>query len=103
MRYVRMLSLKQLAAEAVPQNVRLKELHDDVTKLIEYYRTTHVACEHGTMWPYKCNQVDGKVAYACGCKEEWGNGMWIRDLATCERECECMGVCGWDGVMCRAV
>ncbi len=71
----------------VPYGAILKDIPSDIIALIKYHRGTIVICEHGTAWTYKRNQINGKVTYACGCEEEWNNGMWIRDLVACNWWC----------------
>ena len=84
-------TLKQLAAEAVPQDVILTNLHKDVATIIEYNKLKVKTCTHKTTWTCRRNEVNGAVAFTCGCVEQWKNDEYVKDVADC------------DSIVCRRV
>ncbi len=90
----KVMSLKGLAAEAVPLDTSLVNLPIDITKLLEHYRTIITTCEHNTTWSYRRGQVHGVVMYACGCEEEWSRSKREHYNVTCRKwTCVGYGVC----------
>ncbi len=99
-----MLSLKNLAAEAVPEDALLTNLHEDVVAIIQHNKPVLKTCKHGTIWSFKRYKINGSVTYTCGCVEEWHGNEWIHDIIICEErvgsEWGCVGcgcVCGVEG------
>ena len=99
-----MKSLKQLAAEVVPQDVVPEELHNDIAVLVKYNRITTKTCKHVTQWTCQRGKISGAVTYTCGCSEEWCDGKWSCNLEFCSKysvcsECLCLKyVRGWPGL-----
>ncbi len=87
-------SLKELAAEAVPQEAVHTELSCDIIMLLEYYRTTIMTCKHGTKWPYRCGKLSGLSVRCCGCTERWDNNRWVGNEVRCGHfHFECSATC----------
>ncbi len=85
----KMLSLKDLAAEVIPEDVILEEQHNDIAAIIKHNRSVVKTCSHGTAWTYRRGEVNGPVTYTCGCVEQWKDGECVKDVVDCD-----MGVYG---------
>ena len=77
-------SLAVLAAEVIPQDVELANLHEDVAELVEYNRITIKTCKHGTKWSCRRGKINGVVTYSCGCTQRWRNNMLLYTQFKCE-------------------
>ncbi len=108
-----MLSLKDLAAQAIPKDVEegQQDTSHDIASIVEHNRTKIKTCSHGTTWTYRRNKVNGPVTYTCGCVEQWKDDEY-RNVVNCDSRvcvvvgCEwgygsVWGVCGWGGEGCR--
>ncbi len=87
-----MLSLKDLAAQAIPKDVEegRQDMSHDIAAIIEYNRTKIKTCKHRTMWTYRRDKVNGLVTYTCGCVEQWKDDEFVANVVDCDSM-----VCVW--------
>ncbi len=79
-----MLSLKNLAARAIPKNAVPVELTHDIAAITEYNKSVVKTCKHKTVWTYKRNKVDGPVTYTRECVEQWKNDEYVEVVVNCD-------------------
>ncbi len=93
----RVKSLKQQAAEAMPQDIVREGLPYDIVTLVEYYKVAIVTCKHDATWTFTRGEINGVVTFTCGCIENWSNGKYTATIEDCNEEFrECCGE--WGGV-----
>ncbi len=87
-----MLSLKDLAAQAIPKDAAPVGMSHDIAAIIEHNKSEVLTCKHKNAWTYKRNEVNGSVTYLCGCVEQWKDDKYVKDVVGC-------GVCvvAWCG------
>ncbi len=95
-----MLSLKDLAAQAIPKDSAPVDMSHDIAAIIMWNASEIKTCKHGTTWTHRRNKANGPVMFVCGCVEQWKDNKCVKDLVTCDRVCAsgCMewmrGRCG---------
>ncbi len=78
-----MLSLKDLAAQAIPKDAAPVDIHHDIAAIIKHNASVVKKCAHGTARTYRRNKVNGAVTYVCGCVEQWKNGEYVEYVVDC--------------------
>ncbi len=94
-----MLSLKDLAARVIPQDVTLADLPCDPVSVIKHNKSSVKKCAHGTAWTYQRDKVNGPVTYICGCVQQWKDNEYVKYVVRCVHVM-CIGECRDGGEVC---
>ncbi len=96
-----MLSLKDLAAQAIPKDVASVDMSHDLVSIIKHNQPIVKTCKHRIAWTYRRNKVNGPVTYTCGCVEQWKDNEYVEVVVNCDSisACVCVVGVGWCGCM----